>query len=118
MFDVGRVCLKVAGREAGKYCVIVNRIDENFVTVTGPKELTEVKRRRCNVSHLEPIVDTLEIKADASDEEVMKAYQKANLLEKLNLVKKERKHTETKAKAEKKPQAAKKAKPAKTKKAS
>jgi large subunit ribosomal protein L14e len=102
MFEVGRVCLKIAGREAGRYCVIVNRIDDNFVTVTGPRNLTDVKRRRCNVNHLEPILDVLKIKADATDEGVLKAYQEANLMKKLNL--EVRKRHESKAKGEKKAQ--------------
>ncbi len=100
MFEIGRVCLKIAGREAGRYCVIVNRIDDNFVTVTGPRNLTDVKRRRCNVNHLEPILDVLKIKADATDESVLKAYQEANLMKKLNL--EVRKKHESKAKGEKK----------------
>jgi len=103
MFDIGRVCLKIAGREAGKYCVIVNKIDDNFVTVTGPKSLTEVKRRRCNVNHLEPILDILKIKTDASDDVVLKAYQEANLVKKLNLeVKKHESHSKSEGKAKEK----------------
>ncbi len=100
MFEVGRVCLKIAGREAGRYCVIVNKIDDNFVTVTGPRNLTDVKRRRCNVNHLEPILDVLKIKADANDEAVLRAYQQANLMKKLNL--EVRKKHESKAKSEEK----------------
>ncbi|RLG55185.1 MAG: 50S ribosomal protein L14e, partial [Candidatus Hydrothermarchaeota archaeon] len=48
--EIGRVCVKTAGREAGKRCVIVDIIDKNFVLVDGP----EVQRRRCNIKHLEP----------------------------------------------------------------
>ena len=32
--EVGRKCIKTAGREAGKECEIVAIIDENFVEVT------------------------------------------------------------------------------------
>ncbi len=87
MLEVGRVCMKLAGREAGKYCVIVKKMDENFVMVTGPKELTSVKRRRCNVNHLEPLMDMLKIKSDAPDSEVLRAYQQDNLTRKLGLEK-------------------------------
>jgi large subunit ribosomal protein L14e len=83
MLEVGRVCLKIAGREAGRYCVVLKKMDENFVLVTGPKELTSVKRRRCNINHLEPLMDSIDIKSEASDNEVLKAYQKANLMTKL-----------------------------------
>ena len=33
--EVGRVCVKTAGREAGEKCAIVEIIDENFVEVIG-----------------------------------------------------------------------------------
>lgn len=85
MFEVGRLCMKIAGREAGKYCVIVKKMDDNFVLITGPRELTSVKRRRCNMNHLEPMLDVLKIKSDAADNDVLKAYQQANLTKKLGL---------------------------------
>ncbi len=85
--NVGQVCMKTAGREAGKYCVIIKKIDDNFVFVTGPRELTGVKRRRCNIDHLEPVSHFLKIKEDASDKEVIKAYETAGALKKLGLKK-------------------------------
>jgi large subunit ribosomal protein L14e len=85
--EVGTVCMKVAGREAGRYCVVVKRIDENFVMVTGPKALTNVRRRRCNVEHLEATPYKLEVKEDAPDTQVLKAYEKAGLIPKLGLKK-------------------------------
>jgi len=85
MLEVGRICMKIAGREAGKYCVVVKKMDESFVMVTGPKELTSVKRRRCNVNHLEPLLDVVKIKSDAPDSDVLKAYQEASLTRKLGL---------------------------------
>ena len=83
--EVGRVCMKVAGREAGRYCVVVKKIDDAFVIVSGPKILTGVKRRRCNIEHLEPTPYSLEIKEDANDVEIIEAYKKANLIKKLDL---------------------------------
>ena len=64
--DVGRVCIKLTGREAGKKCVIINVLDRNFVMVTGPK----VRRRRVNMNHLKPIDEFLNISRNATDEEV------------------------------------------------
>lgn len=81
VFDVGRVCVKTAGREAGRKCVVVDIVDENFVVVTGPKSLTGVKRRRANVKHLEPLQYKINISKGASDEEVLAALEKAGLLE-------------------------------------
>jgi len=83
--EIGRVCMKVAGREMGKYCTVLKKENDAFVLVTGPKFLTGVKRRRCNVEHLEPMPYLLEIKEDAGDEEVIAAFEKAGLITKLNL---------------------------------
>lgn len=58
--EVGRVCVKIAGREAGEKCVIVEIIDDKFVEVVG----TTIKNRRCNIKHLEPVDQTIEIKSD------------------------------------------------------
>lgn len=80
IFDVGRICVKTAGREAGRKCVIVDIIDENFVLVTGPKPLTGVKRRRANIKHLEPTPYKIDIPKGASDEEVVKALESSGLL--------------------------------------
>lgn len=75
--EVGRVCVKLNGREAGRKCVIVDIIDKNFVLVTGPIKLTGVKRRRTNVKHLESTAETVDIKKGASDEDVTKLVEKA-----------------------------------------
>ncbi len=51
--QVGRVCIKTKGREAGEKVVITKVIDENFVMVrsTARKKTPE---RKCAVLHLEP----------------------------------------------------------------
>lgn len=69
--QVGRICVKTQGREAGKRCVIVEVIDESFVLVTGPKAVSGVKRRRANVKHLQPLEDLLQISKGASEEEII-----------------------------------------------
>lgn len=101
MFEIGRVCMKTAGRESGKYCVVIKNMDEGFVMVTGPKSLTSVKRRRCNINHLEPITEMVKIKSDASDADVLKAYQQASIMARLGLEKgKKPKEPKTEKKAE------------------
>ena len=75
--EVGRICVKLSGHEAGKKCVIVDVIDKNFALVTGPKNLTGIRRRRTNVDHLEPTPESVELKKGAADEEVEKALSKA-----------------------------------------
>ncbi len=78
MMDIGRVCVKIAGKDAGRKCVVVEVLDEVFVLVSGPS----MKRRRCNVSHLEPLQQRLEIPMGATDQEVSHALEEAGLIEK------------------------------------
>ena len=78
--EVGRICVKTRGREAGKLCVIVDVIDKNFVLVTGPKEITGVRRRRANINHLKPTEKKVKIRRGASDEEVIKALKESGEL--------------------------------------
>jgi large subunit ribosomal protein L14e len=68
--EVGRICMKTAGRENGKKCVIVDVMDKSFVLITGPKAVTGVKRKRANLSHIMPLQDRVDLKRGASDEEV------------------------------------------------
>ena len=67
------------GREAGSLCVVIEKKDESYVVVTGPKHLSGVKRRSCNVRHLEPLETMLQIASDANDEAVEKAIEEAGL---------------------------------------
>jgi large subunit ribosomal protein L14e len=67
--EVGRICVKMAGRETGKKCVVVDLLDKSFVMVTGPQKLTGVKRKRANINHLLALQDKLDVKRGASDEE-------------------------------------------------
>ncbi len=66
VMDVGRVCVKIAGHEAGKSCVIVEVLDDTSVVISGPG----IKRRRCNIAHLEPTEKKLDVQKGATDDEV------------------------------------------------
>ena len=84
--EVGRVCVKLTGREARRKCVIVDIIDKNFVLITGPRKVTGVKRRRVNVQHVEPLQDKTKIKRGASDTEVIKALKTSGKLEEMKQI--------------------------------
>jgi len=79
-FSVGRICVKKKGREKGLRCVIVDEIDESYVLVTGPKKLTGVRRRRVNIDHLAPTDKVVRIRRGASDQDVVSALTRANLV--------------------------------------
>jgi len=81
--EVGRICVKLAGREAGRKCVIVDVMDKSFALITGPKTVTGIKRRRVNINHIEPVQDRVEIKRGASDEEVIEALKTSDKLEQM-----------------------------------
>lgn len=68
IYNVGRVCIKLAGRDAGKKCVVVNVVDEMFVLVDG-----ETRRRKVNIRHLEPMEQTVDIADNAATYVVAKA---------------------------------------------
>lgn len=79
--EVGRICVKLAGREVGKKCVIIDIIDKNFVLITGPEEVSGVRRRRSNIDHIEPLKDKIEITRGATDEEVTQVLEDSEKLE-------------------------------------
>jgi len=81
--EVGRICVKQAGRECCTKCVVIDVMDKSFVLVTGPKKVTGLKRRRVNINHLMPLVDKIDVKRGASDDEVEQAIQAADLTEEM-----------------------------------
>jgi len=74
MIEVGSLCIKIAGRSAGSYCVVVDKIDETFVLIDG-----NVKRKKCNIKHLEPIGIVLKIRKGASTSHVHDAMKKEKI---------------------------------------
>ena len=74
MIEIGRLCVKTAGRDAGLKCVIVDILDNRFVLVDG-----ETRRRKCNILHLEPLKDSIKIKKNASHEDIKKEFEKLGL---------------------------------------
>jgi len=74
MIEIGRLCVKVAGRDSNKKCVIVDILEGNLVLIDG-----ETRRRKCNISHLEPLDLIVEIKKGASHEEVFKEFENLGL---------------------------------------
>lgn len=70
VMEIGRVCLKKKGREAGKTAVVVD-FEKSFALVDGPK----IKRRKCSIMHLFPTNRTVKIKKNASHQEVVDALK-------------------------------------------
>ena len=51
--QVGRVCIKTKGRDAGAKVVVTKVIDSNYVKVRSPAR-KKTPERKCSVLHLEP----------------------------------------------------------------
>jgi large subunit ribosomal protein L14e len=77
--DIGRICVKLTGREAGKKCIIVDIVDRNFVLITGPKQVNGVKRRRVNTDHIEPTEKKIKVKRGENDEALMKTLNEETI---------------------------------------
>src|SRR4030042_5135591 len=75
MFNIGRVCVKIAGRDAGKKCIIVDVIDEHYVLIDG-----QTRRRKCNIKHLEPLNQSVQLTKNAPAPEVVRVLQELNIL--------------------------------------
>ena len=74
MYEIGRLCVKLAGRDAGKKCVIIDILKDNYVMIDG-----STRRRKCNTAHLEPLNQVIKIKKKATNAEVIKAFKKLKL---------------------------------------
>jgi large subunit ribosomal protein L14e len=74
MFEIGRICVKLAGRDAGKKCVVIDAIDSNFVLVDG-----QTRRKRCNMKHLEPLNQLVELNKNAPAAEVARALKELGI---------------------------------------
>ena len=79
--EVGRICVKIAGREAGRKCVILDIIDKNFLLITGPPSVTGIKRRRVNMNHIEPTTTKIDLSRRATDEETIQALTEADKID-------------------------------------
>ena len=74
LFNVGRICMKIAGRDAGRKCVVVEEMDVGFVLIDGA-----TRRKKVNIKHLEPLAETIDIQNKASHQDVITAFDKIGI---------------------------------------
>jgi len=72
--EIGQLVIKTSGRDSGNFALVVERIDNTYVLIDG-----NVRRKKCNVQHLEAIDKILKIKKNASTEEVKEALEKEGI---------------------------------------
>ncbi|MCW4043840.1 MAG: 50S ribosomal protein L14e [Candidatus Bathyarchaeota archaeon] len=91
--EIGSLYIKTTGKDKGKRCIIVDLVDKNFVLVTGPPQITGVKRRRVNLKHLSPTEEKIEIKKGATDKEIEQVLTKGKSTPKKAPAEKKRKNS-------------------------
>ncbi len=74
IFEIGRLAVKIAGRDSGKKCVVVDVLDSATVLIDG-----ETRRRKCNIKHLEPLADSLGIKKNVSHDIIKTEFKKLGI---------------------------------------
>ncbi len=70
MYEIGRICVKIAGRDAGQTCVIIDVLDDSYVMIDG-----QTRRKKCNLKHLEPLNKIVNIDKNASNDEIIAALK-------------------------------------------
>ncbi|QQG39249.1 MAG: 50S ribosomal protein L14e [Candidatus Woesearchaeota archaeon] len=71
VLEIGRVVVKLAGRDANKAGVVIKKIDNNYVLIDG-----NVRRKKCNVNHLEPLDKVLAINEEESTQKIRELLKK------------------------------------------
>lgn len=89
MYEVGRIVVKIAGRDAGKSSAVVDVIDEQYVLIDG-----QTRRRKVSIAHIEPTDKVVKLKKGASNKEVVAALNKEGIECKEKTEKKEKAKSE------------------------
>jgi len=74
MLENGTICVKTCGRDAGKIAVIIDQIDSTYVLIDG-----EVRRRKCNRLHLEPLGKKIKLKPNSSTAVIIDELKKLEI---------------------------------------
>ncbi|HNV01292.1 MAG TPA: 50S ribosomal protein L14e [archaeon] len=69
--EVGQICIKTKGREAGRKVIVLTTPKEGRVLIDGKR----VKRRECNMLHLFPTNEKIKIANSAPHDAVVKALK-------------------------------------------
>jgi large subunit ribosomal protein L14e len=72
--EVGQLCVKIAGRDAGRTAVVVEVVDESHVLLDGG-----VRRKKCNTKHVQVLNQNIDISQGADHAAVAKEFKKLAL---------------------------------------
>jgi len=76
IFEVGRVCRKTRGDDAGKLCVLLSKPDNNTVSIIGPN----IKKTKVNLNHLEPMPNTVKASGHSSQADITELLKNEGLI--------------------------------------
>ncbi|MDD3263298.1 MAG: hypothetical protein PHT94_00200 [Candidatus Nanoarchaeia archaeon] len=71
MFEIGRLVLKVAGRDAGKVGVVISPIKEGKVLIDGI-----VRKKQVSIKHIIPLKVLLKVKENESSDVILSELEK------------------------------------------
>jgi|TARA_Y100000034_G_C6583390_1_gene253124 large subunit ribosomal protein L14e len=71
---IGTLCVKLAGRDAGQIGVIVDELEDDYVLIDG-----SVRRRKCNIKHIETLAKKIDIKKGAEHKDVASELKKLGI---------------------------------------
>lgn len=69
--EIGKVCMKIAGRDAGRPAIVIDIHKDGYVTIDGYS-----RRKKVNPQHLQFIGTKVDIKKGATTATVLKALEK------------------------------------------
>ena len=69
--EIGKVCMKIAGRDAGRPAIVIELHKDGYVTIDGFS-----RRKKVNSRHLQFIGTKVDIKKGATHDTVIKALEK------------------------------------------
>ncbi|MBS3117978.1 KOW motif-containing protein [Candidatus Woesearchaeota archaeon] len=88
MFEKGRLCKKIAGRDKGEYGIILEVLGKDRILIDG-----NTRRRKTNRKHVEPLEKKYEIGKDTTTQKVQEILKKEGIPIKKK-VKKEKQKTQ------------------------
>ena len=96
VLEIGRLCVKTAGRDAMELCVVVEKIDKNTVLIDG-----NTRRKNVSIAHIEPLNKVLDVKSGADTKAVLAAFESNGIEVKKSVDKKAKVQKEQVKKADK-----------------
>jgi large subunit ribosomal protein L14e len=77
MLEIGRIVIKLAGRDARGVGVIIEKIDDSFVVIDGA-----VRRKKVNIKHIEPLPKKINVNKNTTKKEILDELLKMRLITK------------------------------------